>query len=109
MMLLSALLSIEPSLERNATSIRKPLLDLFTSTPCCTTSEGSRGVASVILFCTCTWAVSGLVPWAKVRVMLTLPVELEDELKYSRWSRLVICCSMTWVTLRSTVCALAPG
>jgi len=36
-------------------------------------------------------------------------VEADCEVKYSRLSRPVSCCSMTWVTLVSTVAALAPG
>ena len=36
-------------------------------------------------------------------------VELDEELKYSRWSIPVSCCSITWVTDFSAVSALAPG
>ncbi|MNY83101.1 hypothetical protein D3C86_2256330 [compost metagenome] len=50
-----------------------------------------------------------MVPVSKVRVMLTRPLEADDELKYSRWSMPVSCCSMTWVTAFSAVSALAPG
>ena len=106
---LSALRSIAGSLERRPTTRRKPLLALATTTPCCTTSEGSRGVASATLFCTWTWAMSGSVPVSKVRVIETRPDELEVELKYSRLSMPVSCCSMTWVTACSAVRASAPG
>ncbi len=95
--------------ERNATTSRKPVLALATTTPCLVTSDGRRGVASETLFCTCTWAMSGLVPFSNVSVMLTRPLELDEELKYSRWSMPVSCCSITWVTFFSVVSALAPG
>jgi hypothetical protein len=71
-------------LEVNATTIRKPASALATTTPCWVTSDGSRGVASATLFCTCTWAMSGSVPLSKVSVMLARPLALDDELKYSR-------------------------
>src|SRR5690606_24044826 len=106
---LSALRSMSGSLERRPTTIRKPLLALATTTPCCTTSDGRRGVASDTLFCTCTWAMSGSVPVWKVSVTEARPDELEVELKYSRLSMPVSCCSMTWVTALSVVAALAPG
>ncbi|MNU11380.1 hypothetical protein D3C72_2591820 [compost metagenome] len=50
-----------------------------TTRPCCVTAEGSSGVASCSLFCTCTWAMSGSVPLRKVSVMLMPPVESELE------------------------------
>ncbi|KAG1063180.1 hypothetical protein G6F40_017914 [Rhizopus arrhizus] len=59
----------------SATPIRKPALALATTTPCWVTSEGRRGVASDTLFCTCTWAMSGLVPLSKVRVMVAWPLD----------------------------------
>ena len=108
-MSLSRLRSTLPSAERSPTTIRKPALALATTTPCWVTSVGSRGVASATLFCTWTWAMSASVPVSKVRVMLTRPLELEEELKYSRWSMPVSCCSITWVTDFSAVSALAPG
>ncbi len=43
--------------------------------PRCCTSCGRRGVASFSLFCTWTWAMSGLASGSKVRVMVTLPDE----------------------------------
>ncbi len=106
---LSAFLSYAGLLERNATIIRKPELALATTTPCCTTSEGSRGVASATLFCTCTWAMSGSVPGRKVSVIELPPLALDEELKYCRLSMPVSCCSITWVTAPSAVSALAPG
>src|SRR5690606_41224504 len=105
----SAVRSIDGSLERSPTTIREPLLALDPATPFCTTSEGRRGVASETLFCTWTWAMSGSVPVSKVRVIDTRPDELEVELKYSRLSMPVSCCSMTWVTACSAVRASAPG
>ena len=68
---------------------------LVTRMPCCCTSCGSSGCASDSLFCTCTWAVSGLVPWRNVSVMDMLPSELLSEEMYSRPSRPFICCSIT--------------
>ncbi len=53
--------------------------------------------------------MSGLVPVANVRVICVWPFELEFELKYSRLSMPVSCCSITWVTVDSIVWALAPG
>ncbi len=83
-------------------------LAFATTTPSCVTAAGSRGEASVTLFCTCTWAMSGLVPVAKLSVMLDWPLALEFELKYNRLSMPVSCCSITCVTVDSMVVALAP-
>jgi len=105
----SAFLSYAGLVERSAVTIRKPELALATTTPCCTTSDGSRGVASATLFCTCTWAISGSVPGLKVSVIEAPPLALDEELKYSRLSMPVSCCSITWVTAPSVVSALAPG
>ena len=59
-------------------------LDLVTLIPCCCTSGGSSGVASCSLFCTCTWAMSGLVPCVELSVIVAVPsLSLSDE-KYSR-------------------------
>ncbi len=69
-----------PSLETTPTTIRKFRTDLVTRMPCCWTSCGSSGVASCSLFCTCTWAMSGLTPWLKVTVISMLPSELLAEL-----------------------------
>jgi hypothetical protein len=57
----------------------------------------------------CTAAISGSVPGLKVRVISTRPLELVDELKYSRLSMPVSCCSITSVTEPSAVLELAPG
>lgn len=84
-------------------------LAFATTTPCCVTCEGSSGWAIVTLFCTCTCAMSGLVPVANVRMICDWPLALEVELKYSRLSIPVSCCSITWVTVDSIVWALAPG
>ena len=67
-----------------AKNIRKSGLDLVTVTPCATTSDGRRGVASATLFCVCTWAMSASEPGSKVRVTDAPPFALEDELKYIR-------------------------
>ncbi|MOA16454.1 hypothetical protein D3C78_1366690 [compost metagenome] len=68
-----------PSAETTPTTIRKFFTALVTRMPCCCTSCGRSGEASCSLFCTCTWAMSGLVPWSKVTVMVMLPSELLSE------------------------------
>lgn len=66
------------------TTISESPCDLATVTPCCCTSCGSRLMAWLTLFCTCTWAISGLALWSKVTVMRACPDdELVDE-KYNR-------------------------
>ena len=84
-------------------------LAFATTTPCWVTSVGSRGCARATLFCTCTSAMSGLVPVAKLRVIVAVPLLLDVEVKYSRLSMPVSCCSITCVTVDSMVAALAPG
>ncbi|MNI26412.1 hypothetical protein D3C81_590550 [compost metagenome] len=90
------------------TTINESPCDLATVTPCCCTSCGRRLMAWLTLFCTCTWAISGLALWSKVTVIRACPEDELVEEKYSRWSMPLICCSITWVTLSSTVCADAP-
>ncbi|MOA33871.1 hypothetical protein D3C78_1552040 [compost metagenome] len=68
-----------PFSETRPITIRKFFTALVTRMPCCWTSCGSNGVASCSLFCTCTWAMSGSVPWLKVAVMVMLPSELLSE------------------------------
>ncbi len=53
---------------------------LFTVTPMLRTSAGRRGCAMATRFCTCTWAMSRLVPMSKVTLMVKRPsaVELDD-------------------------------
>src|SRR6185437_3419630 len=92
-----------------ATIKRKLVCALATVTPSCCTWLGNCATADCTLFCTCTWAMSGLVPGAKVAVMATEPSALDDELKYKRLSMPVSCCSITWVTEFCTVSADAPG
>jgi hypothetical protein len=53
--------------------------------------------------------MSGLVPFSKVSVMVEEPSEADCEVKYSRLSMPVSCCSITCVTVVSTVAAFAPG
>ena len=62
--------------------------------------RGRRGSASVTRFCVCTAAMSGSVPFSNVSVICALPSELDVEVKYSRRSMPVSCCSMTCVTVR---------
>ncbi len=78
---LSAARSMAGFSERSATTIRKPAFAFATTTPCCTTSVGRRGVASATLFCTCTCAMSASVPVSNVSVIEARPLELELELK----------------------------
>jgi hypothetical protein len=84
-------------------------LAFATMTPCCVTSAGNRGCARATLFCTCTSAMSWLVPVAKLKVMVAVPLLLDVEVKYNRLSMPVSCCSMICVTVDSMVAALAPG
>src|SRR5690554_4699579 len=102
-------LDLLPSSATKPITIRKLRADLATCTPCCCTAWGSSGSASCSLFCTCTWAMSGLVSGEKVSVIVARPKESLDELKYSSPSSPVIFCSMTWVTESSTALADAPG
>src|ERR1700722_3072831 len=53
--------------------------------------------------------MSGLVPAAKVSVMVAVPESSLVDERYSKWSRPLICCSITCVTVFSTVLADAPG
>ena len=62
------------SVEMKPTNIRKALVDFVTRTPDCCTVCGSSGTASCSLFCTCTCAMSGSVPGAKVIVVVDWPV-----------------------------------
>src|SRR5579864_9419981 len=98
-----------PSSDTNAITSKKLLLDFVTLVPNCCTACGNSGVASCSLFCTCTCAMSGLVPAANVSVMVAVPESSEVDDRYSKWSRPLICCSITCVTVSSTVFADAPG
>ena len=64
---------IELSFDTKPTTIRKFIADLATVTPCCCTACGSNGSEVCILFCTCTWAMSGSVSAEKVSVVEALP------------------------------------
>src|SRR5271170_2426804 len=79
--------STEGLSDDRATNNRMSGLAFATMTPCCVTSVGNRGCASATLFCTCTWAMSWLVPVAKLRVMVAVPLLLDVEVKYKRLSR----------------------
>jgi len=80
-----------------------------TTTPVRRTSSGRRGSA----ICTrlLTWIVALLtsVPTSNVPVMVSVPLEAEDELKYSRPSTPESCSSIGAATVRASVSALAPG
>ena len=60
--------------ETKPITIRKELVDLVTRMPDCVTCAGRSGTASCSLFCTCTCAMSGSVPGAKVIVVVDWPV-----------------------------------
>ena len=60
--------------ETKPITMRKELVDLVTRMPDCVTCAGKSGTASCSLFCTWTCAMSGLVPGAKVRVVVDWPV-----------------------------------
>ena len=70
-----------PSSDTNAATIKNPLDDLLTVTPCLCTASGKELVADCSLFCTCTWAVSGSMLLSKVKVTSAEPVddELDDK------------------------------
>ncbi len=70
-----------PSCDTNASTSRKLLLDFETLMPACWTAAGRSGVASESLFCTCTCAMSGLVPAWKVSVIVAVPESSEVELR----------------------------
>ena len=69
------------SVDTKPITIRNALVDLVTRTPDCCTCAGRVGTASASLFCTCTWAISGLVPVANVSVVVDWPVSsLTDDM-----------------------------
>lgn len=82
---------------------------LATVTPCRVTTSGSSGSTSWSRFCTCTCAMSGSVPLAKVSVIEACPLDVLVAAIVSRFSSPVMVCSITVVTEFSTVSALAPG
>ena len=77
-------LSMLPSSDTKAYTLRKFAPRLATEMPCRCTSCGSRGVASWSLFWTCTCAMSGLASALKVRVISACPEESLVEDMYSR-------------------------
>ncbi len=108
MKLATSKLSMLPSsLVNDSTSKIEPL-DLVMVRPFCCTACGNVAMAACSWFCTCTCAVSGLVPVANTRLTCAEPSEALVEVMYIRWSRLCWDCSMTWVTAFSTVCDEAP-
>ncbi len=60
-----ARIDLQGCLDGSATNNRMSGLAFATTTPCWVTSVGSSGCASATLFCTCTSAMSGLVPVRK--------------------------------------------
>src|SRR5260370_22606814 len=84
--------------------------ELFTTvTPICCTGCGSRGSAIATRFCTCTCAISRLVPMSKVTAMAKRPSAVEFEEMQSIPSAPLIWCSIGAATVSATVSALAPG
>src|SRR5262249_61628199 len=73
------------------------------------TSAGRRGWAIATRFCTCTWAMSRLVPSSKLTEMEKRPSAVEFEDMYSMFSTPLICCSIGVATVEATTSALAPG
>ena len=78
-------------------------------TPILRTSAGSRGCAMATRFCTCTWAMSRLVPSSKLTWIENRPSAVEFEYMYSMFSTPLICCSIGVTTVEATTSALAPG
>src|SRR5271154_5047583 len=60
-------------------------------------------------FCTCTWAISRLVPRSKLTWMENRPSAVELEYMYSMFSTPLICCSIGVTTVAAPPSALAPG
>ncbi len=58
----------------NPITIKNEVDALVTVTPWRCTSCGSSGMATCSLFCTCTWAMSGLTPFWKLKLMLAWPL-----------------------------------
>src|SRR5579875_2288854 len=107
--LLSAAGSRCPVVSCSEMPISEPELDFRTVTPSAFTSAGRRGSDAETAFCVCTAAVSRSVPALKYNVTLAEPLELDDDVKYSRLSMPERFCSITCVTVLCTTCALAPG
>ncbi len=82
---------------------------LSTVIPMRVTSSGSFGSVRVTRFCTCTCAVSRLVPRAKVMVRVSLPSAVAWEDIYSMFSTPVIACSSGAATVSPMTFGLAPG
>jgi hypothetical protein len=64
---------MDPSSDTKPSTCTKFLTALVTCTPWACTSCGSRAMANCSLFWTWTWAMSGLVPALKVRVISAWP------------------------------------
>src|ERR1700685_2261380 len=60
-------------------------------------------------FCTCTWAISRLVPRSNDTAIENLPSAVEFDDMYSMFSTPLICCSIGVTTVAATTSALAPG
>src|SRR5215831_14225826 len=95
--------------EYRCTTIIRSGEDLFTVTPMLRTSAGRRGWAIWTRFCTCTWAMSRLVPSSKLTEMEKRPSAVAFEDMYSMFSTPLICCSIGVTTVEATTSALAPG
>src|SRR4029078_6717566 len=73
------------------------------------TSIGSRGCAIETRFCTCTCAISRLVPSSKVTEIVKRPSPVEFDDREIMFSTPLICCSIGVTPVAATTSALAPG
>src|SRR5579883_2524912 len=83
--------------------------DLVVVTPSRRTSSGSLASVCATRFCTCTCAVSRLVPSLKVTVRVMTPSLVDWEYMYSEFSTPLIACSSGAATVSEMVLGLAPG
>ena len=82
---------------------------LSTVTPNARTSAGNCGWAMATRFCTCTCAMSRLVPSLNVTTIRRFPSLVLWLDMYSMFSTPLICSSIGVATVEATVWALAPG
>src|SRR3984957_4291801 len=95
--------------EYRCTTIIRSGDDFVTVTPILRTSPGKRGCAMATRFCTCTCAISRLVPSSKLIWIENRPSAVEFDDIYSMFSTPLICCSIGVTTVEATTSALAPG
>jgi len=105
----SASESVAPLLEVSATIKRKLDDACRIWMPWRRTSSGSRCSTARRRFCTSICAMSISVPDSNVTVIEALPFDWLVEDMYRKPSTPLSSCSITWVTLVSSVAASAPG